>query len=136
MAAHQCPRCPLRFSFRTELEFHLREDHDPGQVGRVVSRAEALAETPLVLPDGRVPDSWMAAAVSASDESPHRRHEFGDPPRWSSYGAPVEDSVDEPSHAHPIGPRQPEIALMPRRVVVAVVGLVIVVLGLGLLFGS
>jgi Flp pilus assembly protein TadB len=24
---HQCPKCELRFSFRTELEHHLREDH-------------------------------------------------------------------------------------------------------------
>ena len=24
---HQCPRCELRFNFRTELEHHLREDH-------------------------------------------------------------------------------------------------------------
>lgn len=28
MSVHQCPRCPLRFTYRTELEFHLREDHD------------------------------------------------------------------------------------------------------------
>lgn len=24
---HQCPRCELRFSFRTEMEQHLRDDH-------------------------------------------------------------------------------------------------------------
>lgn len=27
MAAHQCPRCELRFSFRTEVEWHLANDH-------------------------------------------------------------------------------------------------------------
>lgn len=29
MAAYQCPRCPLLFTFRPELELHLREDHAP-----------------------------------------------------------------------------------------------------------
>jgi hypothetical protein len=27
MSAHQCPRCPLLFTFRTELEWHLAADH-------------------------------------------------------------------------------------------------------------
>lgn len=27
MSAHQCPRCPLLFSFRTEVEWHLANDH-------------------------------------------------------------------------------------------------------------
>jgi hypothetical protein len=27
MPAHQCPRCPLLFTFRTELEWHLANDH-------------------------------------------------------------------------------------------------------------
>lgn len=26
---HQCPKCPLRFSFATELSWHLREEHRP-----------------------------------------------------------------------------------------------------------
>ncbi len=26
---HQCPACELRFRFRTELEYHLAEDHQP-----------------------------------------------------------------------------------------------------------
>jgi hypothetical protein len=30
MTAHQCPRCALLFTYRTELELHLREDHQPG----------------------------------------------------------------------------------------------------------
>jgi hypothetical protein len=29
MSVHQCPHCPLRYTYRTELEYHLREDHDP-----------------------------------------------------------------------------------------------------------
>jgi uncharacterized C2H2 Zn-finger protein len=27
MAVHTCPRCELRFRFRTELEWHLAEEH-------------------------------------------------------------------------------------------------------------
>lgn len=27
MSVHQCPKCELRFSFRTELEHHCREEH-------------------------------------------------------------------------------------------------------------
>jgi hypothetical protein len=29
MSVHQCPDCPLRYATKTELEFHLREEH-PG----------------------------------------------------------------------------------------------------------
>lgn len=28
MTIHTCPCCGLRFEFRTELEWHLAEDHD------------------------------------------------------------------------------------------------------------
>lgn len=28
MTIHTCPLCALRFEFRTELEWHLAEDHD------------------------------------------------------------------------------------------------------------
>jgi hypothetical protein len=27
MSVHQCPKCELRFSWRTELDDHLREEH-------------------------------------------------------------------------------------------------------------
>ena len=27
MTVHQCPKCELRFSWRTELDDHLREEH-------------------------------------------------------------------------------------------------------------
>ncbi len=26
---HQCPGCELRFRYKTELEYHWREDHEP-----------------------------------------------------------------------------------------------------------
>jgi hypothetical protein len=28
MTAHQCPHCALLFTYRTELELHMREDHE------------------------------------------------------------------------------------------------------------
>ena len=27
MSVHQCPKCELRYSLRTELDYHLREEH-------------------------------------------------------------------------------------------------------------
>jgi hypothetical protein len=27
MAVHQCPFCPLRFSFRTEVQWHIENEH-------------------------------------------------------------------------------------------------------------
>lgn len=38
---HQCPKCQLRFSFRTELEYHLREDHRQPQTVDQAPAAEA-----------------------------------------------------------------------------------------------
>jgi uncharacterized C2H2 Zn-finger protein len=35
MSAHQCPRCPLLFSYRTEVEAHLATDHAPKLVDAV-----------------------------------------------------------------------------------------------------
>lgn len=32
--AHQCPRCELLFSYRTEVEAHLATDHRPQQKER------------------------------------------------------------------------------------------------------
>ena len=28
MTVHQCPHCELAFSYKTELEWHVREEHD------------------------------------------------------------------------------------------------------------
>jgi hypothetical protein len=38
-SVHQCPRCDLRFAFRTELEDHLRADH-PGPIADDTIRTE------------------------------------------------------------------------------------------------
>ena len=50
LVVHQCPKCELRFSFRSELEHHLREDHPrPAEVEPTpaVKDAERLAAAPL-----------------------------------------------------------------------------------------
>jgi hypothetical protein len=40
MTAHRCPRCKLLFAFRTELEWHLRNDHHPAVEEEVGLRVE------------------------------------------------------------------------------------------------
>jgi Flp pilus assembly protein TadB len=51
----QCPRCELRFSFRTELDHHLREDHpEPAAAEQLsapkVDKAPARTSTPVAAP--------------------------------------------------------------------------------------
>jgi hypothetical protein len=48
---HQCPKCELRFSFRSELEHHLRSDHPaPASVERaMVDVATVPAATALLV---------------------------------------------------------------------------------------
>ena len=41
---HQCPSCELRFRYKTELEYHWREEHQP------------LPDTGLEPPVGRAGD--------------------------------------------------------------------------------
>lgn len=43
MPAHQCPRCPLMFSFRTEVEYHLASDHRPPSPRTITSDDDADA---------------------------------------------------------------------------------------------
>jgi hypothetical protein len=45
MPAHQCPRCELRFSFRTEVENHLDTDHRP--MTRAPTKADAGSQAKL-----------------------------------------------------------------------------------------
>lgn len=45
MSAHQCPRCELMFSFRTEVEYHVATDHQP-VTPRPRTRAEGGSEEP------------------------------------------------------------------------------------------
>jgi hypothetical protein len=44
MTVHHCPKCELTFSFKTELEWHLREEHDAQMPIEVHSSA---VSTPL-----------------------------------------------------------------------------------------
>ena len=44
MTVHQCPKCPLRFNFATELDYHCRTEHPDFKheypVGRPLGRHE------------------------------------------------------------------------------------------------
>lgn len=44
MPAHQCPRCELRFSYRTEVEAHLATDHRPKPAEKAVATTRAPVE--------------------------------------------------------------------------------------------
>lgn len=48
MPAHQCPRCQLMFSFRTEVEYHVATDHRPTspRPQRASNEATDTAATP------------------------------------------------------------------------------------------
>jgi hypothetical protein len=56
LVVHQCPKCELRFSFRTELEHHLNVDHPTPATVRPTAakvdeaRARALPPSPPVAP--------------------------------------------------------------------------------------
>lgn len=43
---HQCPKCPLRFSFGTELSWHLREEHRPAPPRPSEAGAQTATEPP------------------------------------------------------------------------------------------
>jgi hypothetical protein len=62
MSAHQCPRCPLRFSYRTEVEWHLATDHAPR---RRLDSADSDAESVAVPADAdpRTEDKTTVAAA-------------------------------------------------------------------------
>jgi hypothetical protein len=53
MPAHQCPRCQLLFSFRTEVEYHAATDHRPSSLRRETptvdnrKEAEPKADEPV-----------------------------------------------------------------------------------------
>ncbi len=139
MSVHQCPICPLRFSFRTELEFHLREDHDrEPQTGDSGPAGEQVGLQPLARSnDGRA-DQLVAATACVSAVST-RLHVSPSPADlasslWPDF-EPASDTLEGNASGRIDGPLRP-VSLMPRWVVVTVIALVVVVLGLGLLFGS
>jgi len=45
MAVHQCPFCPLRFTFRTEMQWHVDNEH------REVKVEERTDDDDTALPD-------------------------------------------------------------------------------------
>lgn len=140
MAAHQCPRCPLRFSFRTELELHLREDHDRGLHAEVARPARQPAVRPdLTDQTGQRPDELLAASRTAlmvssrSDLSPAGVHRSSSPDVKRVVGA--SDGLASPD-VHGVDRPLPPVTLMPRWVVVTVIALIVFLLGLGLLYGT
>ena len=52
IVVHQCPKCELLFSFQTEMEYHLREDHP---------RPAAVEEAPAVEVNDAVPRPALQA---------------------------------------------------------------------------
>lgn len=50
MAAHQCPRCELLFSYRTEVENHLATDHRPQPTERTVKTPPTPVDLKSVTP--------------------------------------------------------------------------------------
>lgn len=71
----QCPRCELRYSFRTELEHHLREDHPqpevthearPVKVDGVPARTSISVAAPVGTDAGTVErhGGWSAARLA------------------------------------------------------------------------
>ena len=78
----------------------------------------------------------MVAAAASTPARPFVGLKESSRPR-SPYDAVVNAPVVEPARNRDSDDqRLPKITLMPRRVVVGVIGLVIMILGVGLLFGS
>jgi hypothetical protein len=50
MAAHQCPRCELLFSYRTEVEAHLATDHRPERTEQTARTAPTPVDLKTVTP--------------------------------------------------------------------------------------
>lgn len=61
--SHQCPKCPLRFSFATELSWHMREEHRPAR----------LSPTPGGAQPATVPAELAELAVALNDEPVSQR---------------------------------------------------------------
>lgn len=141
MAVHQCPRCPLRFSFRTELEFHLREDHDRGRDAEATgdARERAASRSPTEATGSR-PDELVAASATALMVSPvssvlPTQGSLSSLP-WPDLGLAVYTPEGKArGGAHGIDRPLPPVTRMSRWMKMVVIALVVIVLGLGLLFG-
>jgi hypothetical protein len=86
------------------------------------------------MPDGSFSDPVLAAAVAVSASSPTALKESSRP-REQVYEVAVDPPVVKSTQAR-VGEPMPKITLMPRAVVIGVIGIVIVVLAFGLLFGG
>lgn len=59
---HQCPKCPLRFSFATELSWHLREEHRPVHARPKATVPAAPTELPVAPNDEPVSRRLLVVA--------------------------------------------------------------------------
>ncbi len=56
----QCPCCPIRFLHRTELEWHLREEHPDTHV-EYVTRSQRTGANATAVPEPRQPTEGAAS---------------------------------------------------------------------------
>ena len=140
MAVHQCPHCPLRFSFRTELEFHLREDHERGRRTEDAEHAgEPGAHQHRTDQKGSRPVELGAASVTALIASPRSGVLPVEKDRSPSSWPDIESTSGTLEGESSVGVRRIDrpsrpIPMMPRWVVVTVIAMIIIALGLVLLF--
>jgi nucleotide-binding universal stress UspA family protein len=62
---HQCPRCDLRFAYRTELQDHLRRDHFPTPDDDVPASAPAVAGV-VTVPVDPAGEPTLAVPIAAA----------------------------------------------------------------------
>jgi nucleotide-binding universal stress UspA family protein len=94
---HQCPRCELRFAYRTELEDHLRTEHVPAITDDVPARAPAVAGIITVPVDPTGPPTLAVPIAAALARQAGMGVEIvASPPRWvatPSLAAPVQEAL-------------------------------------------
>jgi hypothetical protein len=67
LVVHQCPKCELRFSFRTELEHHLTVDHPAPATVRQAAVQVDEAQTPTAAGGASLPRAPASVPSAASD---------------------------------------------------------------------
>jgi nucleotide-binding universal stress UspA family protein len=94
---HQCPRCELRFAYRTELEDHLLTEHVPAITDDVPAPAPAVAGIITVPIDPtRPPTLAVPIAAALARQAGMGVEIVAAPPRWvatPSLAAPVQEAL-------------------------------------------
>jgi Flp pilus assembly protein TadB len=76
MPVRQCPRCELRFTSRSELEYHLANDHQPPRAA-IPPTTVAVVEAPSEDPSPQPTQTSMSAA-----SAPHGTRRWSHPIGW------------------------------------------------------